>query len=161
MSKYTEIFNYLQQCPQLSQLWSIYAEETDGANVILPFGTSQRRTLTDWIDTIGGYNGEIKPLASVYEEYQINCYKDITPNANEYNFMKLEDVQAVCDWIIEQDENGNLPEITGKQVISIETYPFNPQIRYIDPDKNLIGYFITIRITYVNAAQARTVEFYG
>ena len=159
MSKYTEIFNYLKQCPQLYQLWSIYAHEQSGANVILPFGTSQRRTLTDSIDTIGCYTGEIKPLASVYEEYQINCYRDVQPNADEFNFMTLEDVQAVCNWINEQDENGNLPEITDKQVISIETYPFNPQIRYIDPDKNIIAYFITVRITYVNTAQARTVEF--
>lgn len=159
MSKYTEIFNYLQQCPQLSQLWNIYAEQADGTNVVLPFGTSRRNTLADGIDTIGGYNGEITPLSSVYEEYQINCYRDITANANEYNFMKLEDVQAVCDWIIEQDENGNLPQITDKQIISIEPYPFNPQIRYIDPEKNIIAYFITVRITYVNTAQARTVEF--
>lgn len=159
MSKYTEIFNYLEQCPQLYQLWGLYAEEIDGTNVILPFGTSSRRSLQENIDTIGCYNGEIKPSPSVYEEYQVNCYKDITPNATEYNFMKLEDVQAVCDWIIEQDENGNLPQLTGKQVISIEPYPFNPQVRYIDPDKNIIAYFITVRITYVNPALARTVEF--
>jgi hypothetical protein len=159
MSKYEEIFDYLKQCPQLYQLWGLYAEEIDGTSVILPFGTSRRTTLTDYTDTIGGYNGEIEPLTSVYEEYQVNCYKDITPNATEYNFMKLEDVQAVCDWIIEQDENGNLPKITGKQIISVEPFPFIPQVRYIDPDKNIIAYFITVRITYVNPALARTVEF--
>lgn len=159
MSKYTEIFNYLQQCPQLSQLWRVYAEQNDGANVVLPYGTSSRRNLTDYRDTAGYYNGEIKPLTSVYEEYQINCYRAVSPNADVFNIMKLDDVQAICDWIIEQDESGNLPEITGKQVVSIEPFPFNPQIRYIDPDSGLVAYFITVRITYVNTAQARTVEF--
>jgi len=159
MGKYTEIFNYLKQCPQLNQLWGLYAEEIDGTSVILPFGTSPRRNLDGYIDTLGLYNGEIKPLPSVYEEYQVNCYKDIVSNATEYNFMKLEDVQAVCDWIIEQDENGNLPQLAGKQTISVEPFPFNPQVRYIDPDKNIVAYFITVRITYVNPALGRTIEF--
>ncbi len=159
MSKYTEIFNYLSQCPQLSQLWSVYAEQNDGANVVLPYGTSARRSLADYKDTAGFYNGEIKPLASVYEEYQINCYRTVSPNANEFNVLHLDDVQAICDWIIEQDENDNLPVISGKQVVSIEPFPFNPQIRYIDPDSDLVAYFITVRITYVNTARARTVEF--
>lgn len=159
MSKYDEIFDYLRQCPQLNTLWSIYAEQVSGTNVILPMGTSSRRTMTDEkIDTIDCYSAEIRPALSVYEEYQINCYRDVAQNNNDLNAMSLEDVQAVCDWIIEQDENENLPDITGKQVISIEPFPFNPQIRGIDPEKGTICYFITVRITYRNTAKPRSVE---
>ena len=161
MSKYDEIFDYLRQCPQLNSLWSIYAEQIGGANVILPNGTSTRRTMTEFIDNIGCYNADIIPSPSVYEEYQINCYRDVAPNEESLNAMNLDDVQAVCDWLVEQDENGNLPTISGKQVVSIEPFPFNPQIRGIDPDKGTICYFITVRITYVNTAQARSVEFDG
>ena len=110
------------------------------------------------IDTIDCYSAEIKPALSVYEDYHINCYRDVTPNNNDLNAMSLEDVQAVCDWIIEQDENENLPDISGKQVISIEPFPFNPQVRGIDPEKGTICYFITVRITYRNTAKPRSVE---
>ena len=159
MSKYDEIFDYLSQCPQLSSLWGIYAEEINGANVILPQGTSSRRTMTDFIDNTGCYNADIRPLPSVYEDYHINCYRDVAPNENALNALTLDDVQAICDWIVEQDETGNLPNITGKQVVSIEPNPFTPQIRGIDPEKGTICYFITVRITYVNTALPRSVEY--
>lgn len=161
VSKYDDIFNYLSGCPQLSHLWNIQAEEVNGANVILPLGTSQRRTISEFIDNIGAYNADIKPTPSVYEEYQINCYRDVASNDNTFNALTLDDVQAICDWIVEQDENGNLPRISGKQVVGIEPYPFNPQIRGIDPESRLICYFITVRITYVNTARARLVEYDG
>jgi len=157
--KYNDIFKWLLQCPQLSELWQIYATMKDGANVILPFGTSERRRLTDYIDNVGGYNAEIKPTASVYEEYQINCYRDVVADENDYNVLKIEDVQAICDWIIEQDESGNLPEIEGVKVVAVEPHPFNPQIRFIDPESNIIGYYFTLRVYYVNTAKARDVEY--
>ena len=39
-NKYVEIFNYLRQCPQLSDLWSIAGTENIGNRVILPQGAS-------------------------------------------------------------------------------------------------------------------------
>ena len=141
--------------------WSIYAEERNGANVILPQGTSSRRTISEYVDTTGCYNADIRPLPSVYEDYHINRYREVSPNENALNALTLDDVQAICDWIVEQDETGNLPNITGKQVVSIEPNPFIPQIRGIDPDKGTICYFITVRITYVNTALSRSVEYNG
>ena len=161
MSKYDEIFSYLSGCPQLKSLWSIWAEKANGANIILPQGTSARRTVNEFIDNTGAYNADIRPLPSVYEEYQINCYRYAAPNENSFNVLTLDEVQAICDWITEQDENGNLPAVTGKHAVSIEPFPFNPQIRFIDPDSGLVCYFITVRITYVNTARARTVEYNG
>lgn len=159
MSKQEELTSWLMDCPQLSTLWNISAEERDGANVIFPVGTSQKRNIIDRIDITGTYEVDIKPLPSVYEEYQINCYKDLVNNENGYNIMKLEEVESVIQWIDEQDEIQNFPNISGKKIIAVETFPFIPQIRGVDPDTGMICYYITLRITYVNTSKGRSAEW--
>ena len=159
MGKFQNIADWLTNCPQLATLWNISAEETDGTNVILPAGTSQRRNISDTFDVAGFYNADIKPLPSVYEEYQINCYKYFTNNDNAFNVLKIDEVEAVIDWIHKQDERQNFPKITGKTVVAAEAFPFIPQIRGVDPDSGMICYYITLRITYVNTAKGRSVEW--
>lgn len=158
MSKQEEITQWLMNCPQLYSLWNISAEKRDGANIIFPTGTSARREIRENEDVTGLYEADIIPLPSVYEEYQINCYKDFTNNNNEFNIMQIDEVEAVIDWINNQDEQQNFPEITGKTVIAVETFPFIPQIRGIEPDTGMVCYYITLRITYVNTAKGRNVE---
>lgn len=147
------------QCPLLQTLWNISAEEQDGANVILPTGTSNRRNINDRIGVDGWYECEIQPLPNVYEEYQINCYKTVVANDNEFNTLNFEDVEKVIEWVAEQDELGNFPELNNKKVIAVDCFPFIPQIRGVDPDTGLICYYITLRITYVNTAKGRAFEW--
>ena len=158
MSKQKAIIDWLKQCPLLESLWNISATEQDGANVILPTSTSYRRNLTDRVDAAGYYEYEITPLPSVYEEYQINCYRTIVANDNEFNSLTFEDVEKVIEWIIEQDEIGNFPDIN-KKIVAVECFPFIPQIRGVDPDTGLICYYVTLRITYCNTAKSRTDEW--
>ena len=103
------------------------------------------------------------PYPSVYEDFQINCYEwydvndDSAPTKNE-NVLTLEQVTSICDWIKAQNDAGMFPEINEK-IISIECNPFVPQIRYVNPEENTVGYFITVRLSYVNRAQRKTVEY--
>lgn len=157
-SKQQNITDWLMQCPQLAELWNISAEEQDGANIIIPSGSSARRNITDHIDVAGYYEADIVPLPSVYEEYQLNCYKSMHNNANDYNVMKLEEVESVIDWINEQDKEQSFPTMLGKTVIAVETHPFVPQIRAVNPDTGMVCYYITLRITYVNTARRRSIE---
>ena len=158
MSKQKALTEWLKQCPQLNELWNLSAYEQDGANVIIPTGTSYKRNLEESIDATGGYEGNFIPLPSIYEEYQINCYRTIVENDNEFNTLKFEDVEKVIDWITEQDERENFPQIN-KPVIAVECFPFIPQVRGVDPDTGLICYYITLRITYVNTSKRRYAEW--
>jgi hypothetical protein len=63
--------------------------------------------------------------------------------------LTYQEVVGVCDWVKEQNYSRNFPEIN-EQIVSIECNPFVPQIRYVDPDTNTVGYFITVRLRYVN-----------
>lgn len=158
MSKNKAIFEWLKTCPTFAERLSFSgAEKNDGANVVLPFGSSSRRTLDDYIDVDGYYCGDIKPLPSVYEEYQVQCYRYVGTEENDYNIMTLDDVQAVCDWIVEQDEKQNFPEI-GKSVIAVEPLPFVPQVAGRDSETGLWKFYFTLRVTYRNTAKGRCVD---
>lgn len=163
MSKYAKLFEYFRQCPELRDLWSIAATEDIGVRVILPQGASPTHQYQESVDTLGDYHCEIVPYPSVYEDFQINCYEwydpseDKEPSDNE-NVLRLEEVQNICDWIKAQNDAGNFPDI-GEKIISIECNPFVPQIRYVNAGENTVGYFITVRLRYVNKAQRKTVEY--
>ena len=163
MSKYAKLFEYFRQCPELADLWSIAATEDIGVRVILPQGASPTHQYQEFIDAAGNYNCEIVPYPSVYEDFQINCYEwyDVkdgsAPERNE-NVLSLEAVQSICDWVKEQNDNNHFPDIAEK-VVSIECNPFVPQIGYVNPEENTVGYFITVRLRYVNKAQRKTVEY--
>ena len=163
MGKYANLFNYFRQCPQLADLWSIAANEQQGVSVILPQGASPARRYDESVDVDGNYICEIKPYLSLYEDFQINCYKsydvndDSQPSLN-LNVLTLEDVQAVCDWIEAQDAAKNFPDI-GEKVFAIECLPRVPQIRYADANENVMAYYITVRIRYVNKDRGRYFEY--
>ena len=161
MDKIANLFDYFRQCPKLSDLWSIAATENIGVRVILPQGASPARQYRESIDSIGEYNCDIIPYPSVYEDFQINCYEwydenDSNPPQHNENVLSYDEVKAICDWISEQDAARNFPDI-GENIVSIECNPFVPQIRYVNQVENTVGYFITVRIRYVNRAKGRSV----
>lgn len=142
---------------------SIAANTNRGNTVILPQGASPVVQYRESFDTLGCYECTIEPYPSVYEDFQINCYewydvKDTNPPKYNENVLTYEQVCGVCDWVKEQNEKDNFPDI-GEKIISIECNPFVPQIRYVDPDTNTVGYFITVRLRYVNKTQRKSVEY--
>lgn len=163
MSKYAKIFEYFRQCPELANLWSIAATENIGNRVIIPQGASPVVQYQEFIDNLGGYNCEIVPYPSIYEDFQINCFewydvKDGSAPEKNANVLSLEAVQCICDWVAKQNDDNNFPDI-GEKVVSIECNPFVPQIRYVNSEENTVGYFITVRLRYVNRARRKPVEY--
>lgn len=163
MNKYGVLFDYFRKCPYLSDMMSIASESEQGNTVILPQGASPAVQYLEQIDTLGNYECVIEPYPSVYEDFQINCYvyydaNDTNPPGYNGNVLTYEEVCGVCDWVREQNENGNFPDI-GERVVSIECEPFVPQIQYVDADTNTVGYFITVRLRYVNRAERRRVDY--
>lgn len=163
LGKYAKLFEYFKQCPELSDLWSIAATEDIGKRVILPQGASPAVQYEEEIDVCGNYHCEIIPYPSVYEDFQINCYEwydvkdDSDPRWNE-NVLSIESVENICQWIKTQNDARKFPDI-GEKIVSIECNPFVPQIRYTNPDENTIGYYITVRIRYVNRTERKSIDY--
>lgn len=163
MIRYTDLFEYFRQCPYLSNLKSIAGDSNIGSSVILPNGSSEVVEHVERVDNLGNYCDDIVPFPSVYQDFQINCYeyydvKDTNPPQYNSNVLTLEEVQGICEWVEEQDNNNNFPNV-GEQIVSIECFPFVPQIQFVDPDTNTVGYFITVRIRYVNKKQRKYIEY--
>lgn len=163
MSKYANLVNYFRECPQLKNLWSIAATEDRGVNVILPHGASPASQYSERVDVDGIYECEIEPYLSVYEDFQINCYKwyDVNDSSlpeKNVNVLSYDEVQSVCDWVRKQNENNKFPDI-GEKVISIECEPFVPQIQYVNLQEEIVAYFITIRVRYVNPRIKKIVTY--
>lgn len=163
MDTYARLFEYFRQCPQLADLWSIAATEEQGVRVILPQGASPTHQYIEETDTLGNYTCEIVPYPSVFRDFQVNCYvpydvNDDSAPFDNYNVLNLEEVESICEWVKEQNEVGNFPDI-GEKIVSIECNPFVPQIRYTNVQESIICYFITVRLRYVNREQKKVVEY--
>lgn len=163
MIDYKTLFEYFRQCPYLADMMSIAAESEIDNTVILPQGASPSVQYQEKIDTLGNYECVVEPYPSVYEDFQINCFvyydtKDNNPPQYNGNVLTYAQVCSVCDWVTEQNAKGNFPKI-GEKIVSIECNPFVPQIQYVDPSTNTAGYFVTVRIRYVNRAKQRWVEY--
>lgn len=156
------LFEYFRQCPYLSEMMSIAAQSEKGNTVILPRGASPAVQYQEKTDINGNYEGWLIPYPSVYEDFQINCYtgysvNDTNPPPYNSNVLRYEQVCDVCRWIAEQDEKGNFP-VTDEQIISIECNPFLPITQFVDESTNTVGYFITVRVRYVNRIKQRVIE---
>lgn len=163
MDKYAILFEYFRQCPQLQQMMSIAAQANRGNSVILPQGASPAVQYQEKSDVNGWYECTIEPYPSVYEDFQINCYrwydvKDTNPPSFNDNVLTYQEVCDVCNWIKEQNEANNFPDI-GEMIVSIECIPLVPQIRFVNEQTNTVGYFITVRLRYVNRTPRKTVEY--
>lgn len=163
MSKYANIVNYFRQCPELKQLLGIAGIEERGNCVILPQGASPAVQFSDKTDVYGNYEATIEPYATVYEDFQINCYKwydanDTSRPDGNVNVLSYDEVQSVCDWVRKQNNNNNFPDI-GEKVVSIDCEPFVPQIQYVNSQEEIVAYFITVRVRYVNPLKKKVVEY--
>lgn len=163
MINYKKLFEYFRKCPYLENLMSIAGDSNQGSTIIMPNGSSERYQHRESVDNIGYYTDDMTPYLSVYEDFQINCYewydtKDNNPPSYNSNVLTYEEVCGVCQWIETQNNNNVFPDV-GEDIISIECFPFVPQIQYIDPDTNVVGYYITVRIRYVNKAKRKVVEY--
>jgi hypothetical protein len=162
MDKYINLFEYFSQCPQLKKLWSIAATEDEGTNVILPQGASPAVQFIEKTDVTGNYSCDVIPYPSLYEDFQINCYryydpKDSNSPNDNVNVLELAEVEKVCKWVEEQNNKREYPNI-GEKIVYMECLPFVPQIRYTNPDESIVCYYITVRIRYVNCKETVSIE---
>ena len=156
MSKISTLFEYMRQCPQLNNLWSIFGEIEKGSQIIFPRGSSPIYAAENegW-DVTGEYVGTLAPYPSIFEDFQIDMIQRVDPNddrntADNINIVSYDEVERVCNWLLEQNAKRNLPKIEGLKVLSIEPTGTAPIVWSVDDGQQLIIYAITVRLRYVN-----------
>lgn len=161
--KYQVLFEYFRKCPYLRDLMSIASLQEEGNTVILPMGASPVVQYQERFDVNENYHCTIEPYPSVYEDFHINCYRyydvnDANPPIHNGNVLTYGEVVEVCNWVKDQNEKKNFPDI-GEMIVSIECNPFVPQVRFVDEKNNIVCYYITVRLRYVNRTPRKTVEY--
>lgn len=165
MSKITTLFNYMRQCPQLNNLWSIVGEAEEGSQIIFPRGSSPIYAPQNerW-DIYENYLCTLEPYPSIFEDFQIDMVQRADPNddtqdENNVNALSYQEVEDVCSWILEQNAARNLPQIDGLKIISIEPTGTAPVVWSVDESNQVIVYAITVRLRYVNPNPRIGVEY--
>lgn len=173
MSKITDLFDFMIECPELSGLWLITAEADRGTRVIFNRGSSSVYNMqNEMIDVLGGYSGLLMPYPSVYEEFQINMYQPADPRdsntgENNINALSYQETENVCTWLFNQNApdkitgKRNLPKFGDEKVIAIIPTGTTSTIWGYDENKQIIIYAITARVYYVNTQPKIEVEFNG
>lgn len=162
--EYIKVVEYLRKCPLIKSLLPVAGEQTAYNDIVLPIGGSATASISGKFDSLGGYEGEIVPFPTVYKDYQINCYRPYDTNDNnppKYNLNALttEEIDEIYNWVAEQDNNQNFPDVT-ENVVSVECTSVQPYIRGVDDSENVVCYAITFRIWYVNQIRKRRSMYY-
>lgn len=161
---YVKIVEYLRQCPQINKLLPVAGEQTAYSDIVMPVGGSSTANIQGRFDNLGGYEGDIIPIPTIYKDYQINSYrpydvKDNNPPQYNGNALTLEEVDEIFKWVSEQDNAENFPDVSEK-VVSVECTAVQPYIRGVDEDLNIVCYAITFRVWYVNQFRKQRSVYY-
>lgn len=164
MLNYVKIVEYLRKCPEIEKLLPIAGTEEAYTEVVLPAGGSSTANVVGGFDALGGYEGSVNPIPSIYEDYQINCYryydvKDNNPPQYNSNALTEEEVNEIFKWVANQDEKNNFPDVTEK-IITVECTSLQPYIRGVDESKNIVCYVVNFRVWYVNEVRKRKQVYY-
>lgn len=158
MSKFEDVFNWLKNCPHLVNLWAISATVGDWQKVLFLNNTTNLYDVATIPYTDGTKRVSLKPAAAYSETYTINAYTPMAENADVFNISAFNETQAACDWILQQQNEGNLFDIEGKRVYAVELLTPSPMMRGTDADNHLNVYYISIRVHMENPA--KRAEYY-
>lgn len=160
---FTQIFDWLRTCPKLSELWSIIGEEKgqyqNNSNIIAPSGSTELYIKDISRDSLGNISYRLKPYPVITMDLPILAYAeavlDPAPPTENYNNARLNDVQECIDWIINQNNTGNLPVVDGYKILGVIPAPPIAQLYGEAGESGVVDtikYGFTLQVDYVNKA---------
>ena len=153
-SKHQAVIDYLVTCPaiQNSPLFFNFINAQDGTNQFLTVSNDEY-TSTKYID------GSVQKIYT-FTILTFKSTNDIEivqiPGYQNENLSDMEDVQALIDWIQEQEEIHNYPDFGENCIVeSIKTTTEEPNFDGIDEqvEPNLAVYSTSIQISYLDISK--------
>ncbi len=161
MSDFEAIFEWLKGCPALYELWVVSSLLEDRRNIV-QLKSSANMYDVDWQPyRYGGGRYIFNPVEPYFFDVDIICYRAVYSDQNTYNLDAQNEVQAVCDWLIECQNNGDAPQLETPcyQIECLSAKPFIRDQYVYENDTNaiLVDYAVTVRFYTDNPAKRRTV----
>lgn len=163
MNDFDCIYEWLKSnCPALYDLWVVSSLLGDRKNIIQPKTSANMYNVIYEQYTDGTKKYRFEPAEPYFFDVDIICYRAHYADQNEYNLDTLGNVQSVCDWLIQQQNEGSVPVLQQYPCYQIEcltTKPFIQNQFISDGDANtvLVDYAVTVRFYTANPAVKRTV----
>ena len=162
MSDFGNIYEWLiENCKPLHDLLAVSSLLDDGVSIIQPNSSQNMYNVSCEPYTDGGKKYTFIPCEPYYFDVDIICYRACYEEQNADNIDAFDSVQDVCDWVIEQQNNGIVPALsTG--CYQIECLTPKPFIRGVynwngSPGGYLADYAVTVRFYTANPAKRRVV----
>lgn len=153
---YSWISENSEQFPQLELISSTLKDKT---NILQPNSTSRMYDVSAEEYQDGRIKTTFKPVNPYYIDIDIICYRAVYEDDESRNLKQLTKVQEVCDWFIEQQNNGICPALDRSNCYQIECLTPQPFIRNVyesdgDTSKTIVDYAVTVRFYIKNPAKA-------
>ena len=154
MDKNQAVIDYLLQCPQISNnaLYFNFGEASDNSKQIITQG-NDRTINKPYIDgsILKRYTFTLLDFRSIAALAVPKSYGYTAENVDE-----IFDVQAIIDWISEQEDNKNYPNFGEKCIVQkISTVTDNPNLNGIDVSVSpaIARYSVSILIEYIDVTK--------
>ncbi|MBP5710550.1 MAG: hypothetical protein J6W84_06195 [Bacteroidales bacterium] len=155
VDKYQAIIDYLNNCPQIQQnpLFFNFSEAKDNAKqlMIVPVDKVINQPYIDG-SVLKRYTFTIYDYRSI--TYQALAKISGYPNENKEELL---DVQAIIDWVTEQNDSQNFPDFGPDCIIdSIDVSTNTPALNSVDTTLTpaLAKYSITIVVDYLDISKS-------
>ena len=163
MSDFNKIYDWLKEnCEPISNLWAVSSLLEDGFNMIQP-NSSQNMYDVDYESYADSQRRYIfKPREPYFFDVDIICYRAAYTGHNDENLETLNEIQSVCDWLINQQNIGGVPTLTSAECYQVECLTPKPFIRGVydwngSPGGFIVDYAVTVRFYTDNPAKRRAV----
>ena len=151
VDKNQAIIEYLSECPTIAnnKLFFNFADETDSSSQIITHG-DDKALQKPFID--GSVEKQFTFTMFIYKAVSYNPIAKVNGHPDE-NVADLSDVQALLDWVVEQNDNLHYPNFGERCIIdSVETLTEKPVLNGVDAKAQppLAQYSIVIRVNYLD-----------
>lgn len=163
MNAYDNIYYWLKNnCQPLQNLWVVSSLVGDQKNIIQPKTAANMYDVSYERYADGTRKYIFEPTEPYYFDVDIICYRAHYADEDTYNLDVLDDVQSVCDRLIELQNEGSVPHFDKDECLQIECLTPRPfiQNQFVsdnNPNTILVDYAVTIRFYTSNSARRRVV----
>ena len=154
-SRYEEMLRFLKQCPAMQGVINFQAADAHGNTIQVLTEAADIQNERRFID--GSVEKRFDFTVAFYKPVTHSGYVLDRGSAN-LNLEGLLDIQALIDWLEEQNDKRNFPNFgEKKRVESVRSLNTEPALAWIDGEHYsppLAKYTVTVRVEYMDFTRA-------
>ena len=152
-NEFKEVLEFCQQCPELTRLWAVMTELTNGDNTLMLTDTTNMLDVLVEPYTDGKRKITFSPVYPYHSTYYLVLYRSLYVEDNYTNTEILKSMDSVCKWFFDVQEKGIVPSLSSEECFKVEllTPRALHRMAYQDESGQVIqDFYISFRIHKTN-----------